>query len=168
MDAKLWVLLVIGFSATLVILGLNFTVDMISLGSGALITLVPVIAFIIILLWPANPLKKDSTNNTEETGVDTEATTDSRICEKTTSFIGVPFFLVFGGVWGKYESIFSVKHEGANIMVICPGICLVSKNDTLKILGKWYNGKKVGIEGNIVMARRIENLSSGMVFNTEK
>lgn len=169
MDKKLWFVLVILFVAAFgIIIGLNFTWGMFSLGSGAMITIALIIAFIIILLWPVNPLKRMSEDKTETVGVDTEATIDSRICEKTTSFIGIPFFLVFGGAWGKYESIFSVDHEGTNVVVTYPGICLVSKYDKLRIIGRWYNGNKIGIENNVMIASRVENMNSGIVFNTEK
>ncbi len=156
------------FLVGFVIMGLNLSVDMFSLGSGAMITMALVIVLIIILLWPVNPLKRRSEDKTETVGIDTEATIDSRICEKTTSFIGIPFFLVFGGVWGKYESIFSVEHDGENVVVTYPGICLVSKNDKLRIIGKLYNGNKVRTENNVIIASRVENMSSGIVFNTGK
>ena len=168
MDKKLLIVLVMVFLVGFVIMGLNLTVDMLSLGSGAMITMALVIVLIIILLWPVNPLKRKSEDKTETVGIDTEATIDSRICEKTTSFIGIPFFLVFGGVWGKYESIFSVEHDGENVVVTYPGICLVSKNDKLRIIGKLYNGNKVRTENNVIIASRVENMSSGIVFNTGK
>ena len=168
MDKKLLIVLVMVFLVGFVIMGLNLTVDMLSLGSGAMITMALVIVLIIILLWPVNPLKRRSEDKTETVGIDTEATIDSRICEKTTSFIGIPFFLVFGGVWGKYESIFSVEHDGENVVVTYPGICLVSKNDKLRIIGKLYNGNKVRTENNVIIASRVENMSSGIVFNTGK
>ena len=168
MDKKLLIVVVMVFLVGFVIMGLNLTVNMFSLGSGAMTTIVLVIVLIIILLWPVNPLKRRSEDKTETVGIDTEATIDSRICEKTTSFIGIPFFLVFGGVWGKYESIFSVEHEGENVVVTHPGICLVSKNDKLRIIGKLYNGNKVRTENNVIIASRVENMSSGIVFNTGK
>lgn len=168
MNRKFRIVLVVGFLAAIGIMGLNLTVDMFSLGSGAMITIVLVIVLIIILLWPINPLGRNSEGETETVGIDTEATIDSRICEKTTSFIGIPFFLVFGGVWGKYESIFSVEHDGENVVVTYPGICLVSKNDKLRIIGKLYNGNKVRTENNVIIASRVENMSSGIVFNTGK
>jgi len=167
MDKKLLIVLVMVFLVGFVIMGLNLTVDMLSLGSGAMITMALVIVLIIILLWPVNPFGRNSEDETETIRVDTEATIDSRICEKTTSFIGIPFFLVFGGVWGKYESIFSVEH-GGNVVVTYPGICLVSKNDKLRIIGKLYNGNKVRTENNVIIASRVENMSSGIVFNTGK
>lgn len=168
MNRKFRIVLVVGFLAAIGIMGLNLTVDMFSLGSGAMITIVLVIVLIIILLWPINPLGRNSEGETETVGIDTEATIDSRICEKTTSFIGIPFFLVFGGVWGKYESIFSVEHDGENVVVTYPGICLVSKNDKLRIIGKLYNVNKVRTENNVIIASRVENMSSGIVFNTGK
>ena len=168
MNRKFRIVLVVGFLAAIGIMGLNLTVDMFSLGSGAMITLALIIVLIIILLWPVNPLKRNAEAETETVGIDTEAPIDSRICEKTTSFIGIPFFLVFGGVWGKYESIFSVEHDGENVVVTYPGICLVSKNDKLRIIGKLYNGNKVRTENNVIIASRVENMSSGIVFNTRK
>ncbi len=168
MDKKLLIVLLMVFLVGFVIMGLNLTVDMLSLGAGAMITLALVIVLIIILLWPINPLGRNSEGETETVSIDTEATIDSRICEKTTSFIGIPFFLVFGSVWGKYESIFSVEHDGENVVVTYPGICLVSKNDKLRIIGKLYNGNKVRTENNVIIASRVENMSSGIVFNTGK
>ncbi len=164
LDKKLLIVLVIVFAAGIFISGFNLPADAFS-GTLA-ITLVLIIAFIIILLWPANPLKKIS--ETETIGVDTEATTDSRICEKITWFMGIPLIFVFGGVWRKYESIFSVKYGGENIVVLYQGICLVSKNDKLRITGAWYAGKTVGVEKNVVVASRIENISSGIVFDDGK
>lgn len=168
MDKKLLIVLLMVFLAGFVIMGLNLTVNMFSWGAGAMITLALIIAFIIVLLWPVDPLKRRSEDKTETVSIDTEATIDSRICEKTTSFIGIPFFLVFGGVWGKYESFFSVEHDGENVVVTYPGICLVSKNDKLRIIGKLYNGNKVRTENNVIIATRVENMSSGIVFNTGK
>lgn len=168
MDKKLLIVLVMVFLVGFVIMGLNLTVDMFSWGAGAMITLALIIVLIIVLLWPINPLGRNSEAETETVSIDTEETIDSRICEKTTSFIGIPFFLVFGGVWGKYESIFSVEHDGENVVVTYPGICLVSKNDKLRIIGKLYNGNKVRTENNVIIASRVENMSSGIVFNTGK
>jgi len=116
-----------------------------------------------------NPmLQKSIDRNTEQESVESKALTDSRICEKMTSFIGVPFILVFGGLWSRYESIFSIEYDGGAVVVLYPGMCLVSKNDELRIVGKWYRGKKVGIEGNFVVASRVENVSSNLVFDTGK
>jgi cbb3-type cytochrome oxidase subunit 3 len=168
MDKKLLIVLLMVFLVGFVIMGLNLTVDMFSWGAGAMITLALIIVLIIVLLWLINPFGRNSEGETETIRVDTDATIDSRICEKTTSFIGIPFFLVFGSVWGKYESIFSVEHEGKNVVVTYPGICLVSKNDKLRIIGKLYNGNKVRTENNVIIASRVENMSSGIVFNTGK
>ncbi len=46
------------------------------------------------------------------------------------------------------------------------GLCIVSKNDKFRIIGKWYNGNKVGMEDDFIIASRIENISSGIVFDT--
>ena len=54
------------------------------------------------------------------------------------------------------------------MVVLYYGMCIVSKNDKLRIIGKWYNGIKVGMEGNFVIASRIENISSGIVFDAGK
>ncbi len=39
--------------------------------------------------------------------------------------------------------------------------------DKLLIHGKWEKGKKLGIQGNLVAADRIEDLSSGLIFSHE-
>ena len=164
MDKKLLIILIMVFVVGFIIDGFYLPPDAFS--GTFTITLVLIIVFIIILLWPANPLKRNS--ETETIGVDTEALTDSRISKTMTSFIGIPFFIVFGGLWGKYESVFSVRHGGGAVVVLYNGMCIVSKNDKLRIIGKWYNGKKVGIKGNFVIASRVENISSGIVFDTGK
>ena len=164
MDKKYIIALAIAIVAALLINGLILKPDMFSSG----ITLALIIAFIIIILLPVNPLKRSSENKTETIEVDTEATTDSRICEKITGFMGVPFILVFGSMWRKYESIFSVKYGGENIVVLHKGICLVSQNDKLRITGEWYKGEKIGIEKNVVVAHRVENMNSGIIFDIAK
>jgi len=108
------------------------------------------------------------TNNPEIIENESEVLTDSRIYEKMTSFFGIPLIIVFGWVWGKYESIFSIEYEGRAVVVKYPGICLVSKNDTLQITGKWYSGKKYKIMDDIIIANRIENKSAGLIFDVEK
>lgn len=100
--------------------------------------------------------------------IESEVLVDSRTYERITSFLGIPFIIVFGWVWGKYESIFSIEYEGRSVVVIYPGICLVSKNDTLQITGNWYSGKKYKIKDDIIIANRIENKSAGLFFDLEK
>ena len=104
------------------------------------------------------------TTDIEMIEIESEVLTDSRTYEKMTSFFGIPFIVVFGWVWGKYESIFSIEYEGQAVVVKYPGICLVSKNDTLQITGKWYSGKKSKIKDDIIIANRIENKSDGLIF----
>jgi len=102
---------------------------------------------------------------TEEFGVEAKATVDSRIYERPSFFIGIPFFVVFGGIGSKDESVFAVEHEGKTVVVLYHSLCLVSAEDRLLIRGKWYRGKKLGVQGNVVVADRVENLSSGLVFS---
>ncbi len=78
MDKKLLIVLVMVFLAGFVIMVLNLTVDMFS--GNVIITIV----LIIMLLWLVNPLKRNIEDGTETIEIDTEATTDSWICEKTT------------------------------------------------------------------------------------
>jgi hypothetical protein len=61
--------------------------------------------------------------------------------------------------------VFSIEHEGKTVVVLYHGLCLVSAEDRLFIRGKWYRGKKLGVQGNVVVADRVENLSSGLVFS---
>ena len=102
---------------------------------------------------------------TGEVGVETKATVDSRIYERPSFFLGAPFIIVFGGIGSKYESVFSVEYEGKAVVILYHGLSLVSAGDKLLIRGKWYQGKKIGIQGNVVVADRVENLSSGLVFS---
>ncbi len=164
MDKKYQIVLVIGFAAAFAIMASGFTSDIFLWGSTI------VVALIVVLLLLASPVDQSGEEiiESEVLELESEALTDSRISKTVTSFIGVPFILVFGGLWGKYESIFSIKHDGGAVVVLYPGMCIVSKNDKLRIIGKWYSGNKVGIEGNFVMASRIENISSGIVFDAGK
>ena len=102
-----------------------------------------------------------------EFGTEARAAVDSRIYERPSVFLGLLFIIVFGGIGSKYESIFSIEHEGKTVVVLYHGLCLVSAGDWLLIRGKWYKGKKLGIQGNVVVADRIENLSSGILFSKE-
>ncbi len=123
----------------------------------------------MLLFWP---LLKDSLNRSgyrgegesESFGVESTCLSDSRVYERPFFFIGMPFMFVFGGLFSKYESIFSIKYEGGTTLVMYHGLCLVSKDDKLNIQGKWYRGEKLGIQGNIVIAKRIENLNTELVF----
>jgi hypothetical protein len=107
------------------------------------------------------------TKKTEEFRAEAIALIDSRTYEHSSFFIGIPLIIVLGGIRSNYESVFSIEYEGKNVVVIYPGICLVSAADKLYIHGKWEKGKKLGIEGNVVVADRIEDLSSGFIFSHE-
>ena len=112
--------------------------------------------------------KNEEDEMKEETGkfgVEAKASVDSRIYKRPSFFLGAPFIIVFGGIGSKYESVFSVEYEGKAVVVLYHGLSLVSAGDRLLIRGKWYQGKKLGIQGNVVVADRVENLSSGLVFS---
>lgn len=99
----------------------------------------------------------------DEFGSEVTALVDSRIYERS-SFIGFPIIVVFGGIGSKYESVFSIEQEGKAVVVLYHGLCIVSAGDRLLIRGNWYRGKKLGIQEDIVVAGRVENLSSRIVF----
>ncbi len=107
---------------------------------------------------------EDRNEEAEILGVEAKAAVDSRIYERPSFFLGIPFIFIFGGIGSKYESVFSIEHEGKEVVVLYHGLCLVSAKDRLLVRGKWYLGKKLGIQGNVVVADRVENLSSGIVF----
>jgi len=44
-------------------------------------------------------------------------------------------------------------------------MCLISKNDTLGITGKWSSGTRYKMKDNIIIASCIENISSGLMFD---
>ena len=159
MNKKYQIVLVVGFTVAFAILSFGLTADIFLWA----IIAASIFLAVLLLTYPIN--QRLSSQNEDSEIVESETLTDSRICKTMTSFIGIPFFIVFGGLWGKYESMFSVRHGGDAVVVLYYGMCIVSKNDKLRIIGKWYGGKKVGIEGNFVMASRIENISSGIVFD---
>ncbi|HEY3361601.1 MAG TPA: hypothetical protein VGK06_07175 [Methanosarcina sp.] len=124
----------------------------------------------VIYLSESSIIKNDkekTKKETEEFGAEATASIDSRTYEHSSFFLGIPFIIVFGGIRSNYESVFSIKYEGKAVVVLYHGLCLVSAADRLFIHGKWDKGKKLGIEGNIVIADKIENLSSGLVFSRE-
>ncbi|WP_157860404.1 hypothetical protein [Methanosarcina acetivorans] len=116
----------------------------------------------------ADPLSSSyyrENEKSESFGVESTCLGDSRVYERPFFFIGVPLIMVaFGGLFSKYESTFSIAYESGTTLVLYHGLCIVSKDDKLSIRGKWYRGKKLGIQGDIVVADRVENLSSGIVF----
>lgn len=103
----------------------------------------------------------------ESEGVESEALSDSKVYERPSFFFGMPFGFVLGGVFSRYESLFSMEYDGGSAVVLYRGVCLVSKGDRLCITRKWYSGKKVGVRGNVIVADRVENLGSGLVFSKE-
>ncbi|AKB23652.1 hypothetical protein MSMTP_0183 [Methanosarcina sp. MTP4] len=103
----------------------------------------------------------------ESEGVESEALSDSKVYERPSFFFGIPFGFVLGGVFSRYESLFSMEYDGGSAAVLYRGVCLVSKGDRLRITGKWYPGKKIGVRGNVIVADRVENLSSGLIFSKE-
>ncbi|MGP8330859.1 MAG: hypothetical protein ACT6FB_00700 [Methanosarcinaceae archaeon] len=159
MDKRYPIVLVVGFLTAFAIMSFNLTTDMFLWG----ILAASIIFAVLMLLYLTS--QRSLSQNEETEIVESEALTDSRISKSTTSFVGIPFFIVFGGLWGKYESMFTVRY-GSAVVVLYYGLCIVSKNDKLRIIGKRYNGNKVGIEGDFIIASRIENVSSGIVFDT--
>ncbi len=103
----------------------------------------------------------------ESEGVESEALSDSKVYERPSFFFGIPFGFVFGGVFSRYESLFSIGYAGGSAVVLYRGVCLVSKGDRLSTTGKWYSGKKIGVRGNVIVADRVENLSTGLIFSKE-
>jgi len=104
---------------------------------------------------------------TEEFGDEVKACVDSRIYERPSFFLGILFIIVYGGIGSKYESIFSIEYEGKIIVVLYHDLCLVSAGDRLNIRGNWYRGKKLGIQRNVVVAHRVENLNTELVFSRD-
>jgi hypothetical protein len=111
--------------------------------------------------------KEDSNEESEISGVETRAVVDSRIYERPSFFLGILFIIVYGGIGSKYESIFSIEYEGKIIVVLYHDLCLVSAGDRLNIRGNWYRGKKLGIQRNVVVAHRVENLNTELVFSRD-
>ena len=130
--------------------------------------IIGIFLFAALIVGPLDLITKNENEIKEkeedEFGSEVMAAVDSRIHERPSSFIGLPIIVVFGGIESKYESVFSVKHEGKAVVILYHGICIVSAGDRLLIRGKWYRGRKLGVREDIVVAARVENLSSGIVF----
>lgn len=162
--------LIIGISVVLIVISILFYSYFLGqflwgiIAAGMIILIAGILLFLPLITDPLN-LSGRGNENSESFGVESICLDDSRVYERPFFFIGVPFIIIaFGGIFSKYESIFSIVHESGTTLVLYHGICLVSKDDKLSIMGKWYRGKKLGIQGNIVVAERVENLSSGIVF----
>jgi hypothetical protein len=100
----------------------------------------------------------------EEKTIEAYVVTDSNIVNRLTSFLGIPFIIVFGWLTNKYVSVFSVEHNDHRLVVLYSGICPVIKNDRLRITGKMSHGGKIGVYGMIMTAYNIENLDTGDIY----
>lgn len=107
------------------------------------------------VIIPDTPEGKSSDNNNQKEFI-AQVITNSNIFKVPSYFIGIPFFIVFGGMESKYESIFLVEHEGEYITIVYPGICSVSKNDEVKISGLLVSGKKAKVVGKCIRASFVE------------
>ena len=134
------------------------------IAAGMIILIAGMLLFLPLITNPLNSSYHRGNEKSESFGVESTCLGDSRVYERPFFFIGVPFILTLGGIFSKYESIFSIAYEGGTTLVLYHGICFVSKDDKLSIRGKWYRGKKLGVQGNIVVADRVENVSSGIAF----
>ncbi|WP_052722997.1 hypothetical protein [Methanosarcina lacustris] len=136
-------------------------------GIIAAVMILSIALVLFLFLLPADStsrLDNSDGGDVEISEPECEALADSRVYEKPGLFFGVPLFIVIGRVSGIHESVFSIAYGGGKTVVLYRGICLVSKGDRLKITGKWRGGKQFGIQGNVVVADRVENVSSGIVF----
>lgn len=102
----------------------------------------------------------------EEEIIEAYAVTDANITYKTRSFWGIPIIIVIGWIKTKYVSIFSVEHNNHRLVVLYYGICPVIRNDKLRITGLMEYGGNVGICGKVMVAYRIENLTSGDIYES--
>ena len=134
---------------------------------GMIILIAGMLLFLPLITDPLNSSGYRGNKKSESFGVESTCLGDSIVYERPFFFIGLPFIITFGGLFSKYESIFSIAYENRTTLVLYHGVCFVSKDDKLSIRGKWYRGKKLGIQGNVVIADRIENLSSGLVFSRD-
>lgn len=138
------------------------------IAAGMIILIAGMLLFLPLTTDPLNSSGYRGNEKSESFGVESTCLGDSIVYERPFFFIGVPFIIItFGGIFSKYESIFSISYESGTTLILYHGVCFVSKGDKLSIRGKWYRGKKFGIQGNVVVADRIENLSSGLIFSRE-
>lgn len=138
------------------------------IAAGMIILIAGMLLFLPLITDPLNSSGYRENEKSESFGVESTCLGDSIVYERPFFFIGVPFIIIaLGGIFSKHESIFSIAYESGTTLVLYHGVCFVSKDDKLSIRGKWYRGKKLGIQGNVVVADRIENLSSGLVFSRE-
>ncbi|UGV40262.1 hypothetical protein J7W08_09260 [Methanococcoides orientis] len=131
--------------------------------SGVLLALL----VIIILLVPVRDMgvPKVSKAAPVQEEFEGKVLADSRIYEKANSFIGIPIGIVLGKIFGRYESVFTIRAQKSSVIVVYPGICAVSMDDNVRVFGTWYEGKNVGIKGSFVRAERVIDESSDLVFS---
>ena len=138
------------------------------IAAGMILLIAGMLLFLPLITDTLNSSGYRGNKKSESFGVESTCLGDSIVYERPFFFIGLPFIIIaLGGIFSKYESIFSIAYKNGTTLVLYHGVCFVSKDDKLSIRGKWYRGKKLGIQGNVVVADRIENLSSGLVFSRD-
>ncbi|WP_135607263.1 hypothetical protein [Methanococcoides methylutens] len=128
--------------------------------SGVLLALL----VIIILLVPVRDMggPKLSKTSPAQEEFEGKVLADSRIYEKANFFVGIPIGIVLGKIFSKYESVFTIRTQKGLVIVVYPGICLVSMDDTVRVFGTWYDGKNLGIKGSFIRAERVVDESSDL------
>jgi hypothetical protein len=102
----------------------------------------------------------------EEKTIEVYAITDSTIMKEPTAFGGIYLFhLTIGNIGTRHSTIFTVEHEEHRLTILYTGICPVLKKDKLRITGEMKDGKKAGIQGEVMKASCIENLDTGDVYH---
>ncbi|MEL4306258.1 hypothetical protein [Methanococcoides sp. LMO-2] len=156
--------IIVGITLILALLTYSYYIG--QLLSGVLISILLIIIFFIPVKDIAGSKASKTTTVQEE--LEGEVLVDSRIYEKANSFIGIPIGIVLGKIFGRYESVFSLRSGKGPVIVFYPGVCPVSGGSNVRISGIWYEGENVGIKGNFFRAERIVDESTGLVFALKK
>ncbi|WP_135609907.1 hypothetical protein [Methanococcoides sp. AM1] len=153
--------IIIGIALIVAILAYSYYIG--QLFSGVLIALLVLVIFLIPVKDIGGIKASKITSAQEE--FEGLVLGDSRIYEKANSFVGIPIGIVLGKIFGRYESVFTVRSDKGSVIVVYSGICPVSKDGNVRVFGTWYEGENVGIKGSFVRAERVVDESSGLVFS---
>ncbi|AKB86115.1 hypothetical protein [Methanococcoides methylutens] len=154
----------IGFTLILALMAYSYYIG--QLLTGFLISVLLIVIFFVPVKDIVGPKASKTTTVREE--LEGEVLGDSRIYEKANSFIGIPIGIVLGKIFGRYESVFTLRSGKGPVIVVYPGVCPVSGGSNVKVSGTWYEGENVGVKGNFVRAERIVDESTDLVFALKK
>ena len=77
-------------------------------------------------------------------------------------------FLLFLAALQANMKVYSLSNMKEKLYLCFITVYALFQQGTILIIsGKWCKGKNLGVQGNVVIADRVENLNSGIVYEKE-